>query len=113
MTKEACLLPSKVACGRAWVRYRLTFLDQLALCIKFSKYFPVYVCMSVQSNVVHFCKLFGTPKRPESGCYRSAGGRRSVVGNVASASFLLLLRSGKDHKQCLLLFSWQAATIID
>ncbi len=45
-----------------------SFFDQLTPWFKFRKYFPIYIRMSVQGYLVHFCKLFGAPKGPESGC---------------------------------------------
>lgn len=88
----------------------LTF-NQLILSFQFSKFFPIYKSMSVQSDVVDCDKLFGTPEGPESGRFRFADSRGAVVGNVAHASFRLLFRSGKDDKQLLLLLSWQAALV--
>src|SRR6185295_6373456 len=34
--------------GEAWVSRRITCFDQLTLCFKFSKYFPVYISVRVQ-----------------------------------------------------------------
>jgi hypothetical protein len=86
---------------------------ELTLCFQFSKYFPIYISVSVQDYSVHFGKGFGIPKGPESCRFRFAGGRGSVVGNIAHARSRLLLRSGKDDKQPLFLLSGQAALIID
>ena len=53
--------------GEAWVSRRITCFDQLTLCFKFSKYFPVYISVRVQGYMVHFGEFLGTPKGPESG----------------------------------------------
>jgi hypothetical protein len=67
--------------------------------------------MWVQVYMIHFGKLFGTPKGPESGCKSFIGGRGSIGGNVLSVSFLPLLRTRTDHKQRLLFPSGQELPI--
>jgi len=69
--------------------------------VEICKIFPAYVSKSVQRYVVPLGKCCGIPKGPESGRLRCGGGRGSVVGNVASTGPIMLLRSGKEHKQRL------------
>lgn len=92
------------------LRVTLTF-NQRILSVRFGKFFPIYIRLSGQNDVVDFGKLFGTPEGQESGRVRFTESQGSVVGKIARASFRLLLRSGNDDEQPLCRFSRQAALV--